>query len=248
MNEISFFTDGNIEIIVGIGMHEFPYHTHNSFMVGAVLEGCGEFCINGSIATLYNGDCYIVPSDTGISIRPIRDFSYITICLKKELARNMKEYRCNVFYYSGLGNQLLELVAGLRRKQVDERYFNDCIVNIFGLYRGSNTVKSDITLKAVQYMNNHYESKFCLDELAKAVFTSKYHLIRVFKNEMGITPKQYHQQCKVRKLKTLIFDSSPCNIAYLLNFSSQSHMNCIFKRYMGISPGSYRSAVKMNEQ
>lgn len=248
MNEISFFTEGNIEIIVGAGMHEFPYHTHNSFMAGAILEGCGEFCINGSSAILYKGDCYIVPSDTGISIRPICDFSYITICLKEELAGKMKEYRCNRFYYSGLSNQLLELVTGLRMNLVNERYFNERIVNIFDLYKGSNTVKSDITLKAVQYMNNHCESKFCLDELAKAVFTSKYHLIRVFKNEMGITPKQYHQQCRVRELKSLIFDSSPCNIAYLLNFSSQSHMNCIFKKYMGISLGSYRSAVKMNEQ
>lgn len=248
MNELSFFTDGNIEIIVGIGMHEFPYHTHNSFMVGAILEGCGEFRIDGNISTLYKGDCYIVPPNTGISIKPICDFSYITICLKKELAINMKEYRCDSFYYPNLSDQLLELVTSFRSNQVDERYFTDYIVNTFGLYRVSNTVKADITLKAIQYINNHCESKFCLDELAKSCFTSKYHLIRVFKNEMGITPKQYHQQCKVRKLKNLIFDSSQGNIAYTLNFSTQSHMNSIFKKYMGITLGGYMSAVKMNEQ
>jgi AraC-like DNA-binding protein len=65
---------------------------------------------------------------------------------------------------------------------------------------------------------------------------------------MGITPKQYHQQCKVRKIKDMVFESSQSNIAYELNFTSQSHMNDVFKKYMGITTGSYSSAVEINEQ
>lgn len=248
MNKLSFFTNGNIEIITGIGMHEFPYHTHNSFMIGTILEGCGEFCIDGNISILYKGDCYIVPSDIGISIKPICDFSYITICIKKELAKNMREYRCDKFYYHGLSNHLNELAARFRNNQIDEQYFTVYITNIFGLYREGNTVKSDITLKAIQYINFHCERKFSLDELAKNCFTSKYHLIRIFKNEMSITPKQYHQQCKVRKLKNMIFTLSQNDITYMLSFSTQSHMNSIFKKYMGITLGNYMSIMRMNEQ
>lgn len=96
MNKISFYLDGNIEIVIGAGLHKFPLHTHNSFMVGAVLEGCGEFYIDNKTSKLSKGDAYIVPSNTGIAINPISDFSYITICLKNELAIIMKDYRRKV--------------------------------------------------------------------------------------------------------------------------------------------------------
>ena len=65
---------------------------------------------------------------------------------------------------------------------------------------------------------------------------------------MGITPKQYHQQCKVRKIKNMVFENSQSDIAYALNFSTQSHMNSMFKKYMGISMGSYSSAIEYIEQ
>ncbi|MBP3475072.1 MAG: helix-turn-helix transcriptional regulator [Lachnospiraceae bacterium] len=248
MNKVSFYVDGNIEIIAGVGMHKFPYHTHNSFLVGAVLEGYGEFRIGDKLSTLHKGECYIVPSDVGIAIKPISDFSYITICLKNELAAIMKDYKSDSYFYSGLSNKLLELTTSLRMHNVDEQFLAVHIADMFELYKVYNSTRLKCTEKAVQYINNHFQSKFSLDELAKNCFMSKYHLIRTFKKEMGITPKQYHQQCKVRKLKDMIFDDSQSNIAYMLNFSTQSHMDSIFKKYMGITLGSYISAVEIIKQ
>lgn len=87
-----------------------------------------------------------------------------------------------------------------------------------------------------------------MDELARNSYVSKYHLIRTFKKEMGVTPKQYHQQCKVRKMKNMVFEDSQCDIAYELNFSTQSHMNSILKKYMGIPIGRYLAATEYKEQ
>lgn len=248
INKVSFYTDGNIEIVIGKGMHEFPYHTHNSYMVGAVLEGCAEFCIAGKRTKLYKGECYIVPSDKGISIKPISDFHYITICLKNELSLKIREYESDSYFYSGLGHKLLELVDEFQKHIVDEQYFTNYVLNLFEFHKCSISSKSESTLRAVEYINNCCEREFHLDELAKAVFVSKYHLIRSFKKEMGITPKQYHQQCRIRKLKKLAFEFPQSSITYMLNFSTQSHMNNIFKKYMGITVGTYMSTVGSNEQ
>lgn len=248
MNRVSFYINGNIEIIVGAGMHKFPYHTHNSFLVGAVLEGYGEFCIDDKIATLHEGDCYIVPSDKGVAINPKGNFSYITVCLKNELSTFMKAYKSDCYYYSGLSNRLLELTTNFQIQNIDEKSYVVHIVDLFGLYKTSNPDRSECIVKAIQYICNHAQSKFSLDELAKNCFMSKYHLIRTFKKEMGVTPKQYHQQCKVRKLKDMIFEVSQSNMAYMLNFSTQIHMDSIFKKYMGITPNSYIAAVETNKQ
>lgn len=248
MNKISFYLDGNIEIVIGAGLHKFPLHTHNSFMVGAVLEGCGEFYIDNKTSKLSKGDAYIVPSNTGIAINPISDFSYITICLKNELAIIMKDYRAESYYYSDLGDSLLELGNAFRAHNIDEQCFTMHLIDMFALYKVSAPAKSLLTERTVQYLNNHFQSKFSLDELARNSFVSKYYLIRTFKKEMGITPKQYHQQCKVRKIKNMVFENSQSDIAYALNFSTQSHMNSMFKKYMGISMGSYSSAIEYIEQ
>lgn len=248
MNKISFYLDGNIEIVIGVGLHKFPLHTHNSFMVGAVLEGCGEFYIDNKTSKLSKGDAYIVPSNTGIAINPISVFSYITICLKNELAIIMTDYRAESYYYSDLGDSLLELGNAFRAHNIDEQCFTMHLIDMFALYKVSAPAKSLLTERTVQYLNNHFQSKFSLDELARNSYVSKYHLIRTFKKEMGITPKQYHQQCKVRKIKNMVFENSQSDIAYALNFSTQSHMNSMFKKYMGISMGSYSSAIEYKEQ
>ena len=248
MNDVSFCFDGNVEIVTGAGMHNFPYHTHNSFMAGAVLAGCGEFDIGGKTVELRKGDAYIVPSNTGIAIEPISDFSYITICLKNELAEVMKEYKTERYFYPSLGDKLLELASSFRMHDIDERCLEMYIIDMFELYKASGSVRSIYTEKAVRYLNAHFQVKFSLDELAKNACISKYHLIRTFKKEMGITPKQYRQQCKVRKIKDMVFENSQSNIAYELNFTSQSHMNDVFKKYMGITTGRYSSAVEINEQ
>lgn len=248
MNKISFYLDGNIEIVIGVGPHKFPLHTHNSFMVGAVLEGCGEFNIDNKTSKLSKGDAYIVPSNTGIAINPISDFSYITICLKNELAIFMKDYKTESYFYSDLGDNLLELGNAFRIHNIDEQCFTMHLIDMFALYKVPAPVKSMLTKKTVQYLNNHFQSKFSLDELARSSYVSKYHLIRTFKKEMGVTPKQYHQQCKVRKIKNMVFENSQADIAYALNFSTQSHMNSIFKKYMGIPIGSYSSAIEYIEQ
>ena len=248
MNDVSFYFDGNIEIVTGAGMHNFPYHTHNSFMAGAVLAGCGEFDIGGKTLELRKGDAYIVPSNTGIAINPTSGFSYITICLKNELAEVMKEYKTERCFYPSLGGKLLELANNFRMHDIDERAFEMRIIDMFELYKASDSVRSIYTEKAARYLNEHCQSKFSLDELAENVCVSKYHLIRTFKKEMGITPKQYHQQCKVRKIKDMALKISQSDIAYELDFTSQSHMNDIFKKYMGITAGSYSSAVENKEQ
>lgn len=248
MNKVSFYFDGNIEIVTGVGMHKFPYHTHNSFLVGAVLGGYGEFDISDKVLKLGKGDAYIVPSNTGIAINPISKFSYITVCLKNELAAIMKEYKTESYFYLGLGNKLLELANDFRIHNIDEQCFAMHIIDMFKLYKVSNPVRSMCTEKAVQYLNDHFQNKFSLDKLAENSYISKYHLIRTFKKEMGVTPKQYHQQCKMRKIKDMVFENSQSNIAYKLNFSTQSHMNNIFKKYMGITVGNYSSAVELHEQ
>ncbi len=45
-NKICFLQCGNVEIVEGSGKPYFPYHTHNSFIIGVILKGNTLFSIN----------------------------------------------------------------------------------------------------------------------------------------------------------------------------------------------------------
>lgn len=246
MNKISFYTCNDIEIITGIGMHEFPYHSHNSYMAGAVLNGCGEFCIDNHFSILNKNDVYIVPSNTGMSMKPKNDFSYITICFKNSLADMLNRYEAEQYYYRDLGYVLLKMCSDFQIKLIDEITFANTLIELLDLKVLNIPLqpKNPTVMMAMQYINDNCTEKFDLDCLSEKVFLSKYYLVRLFRKELGITPHQYYQQCKVREIRRRVQYFSQKNIAYDLNFSTQSHMNSVFKKYMGITMKDYILSVE----
>lgn len=72
---------------------------------------------------------------------------------------------------------------------------------------------------------------------------SRYHFIRKFKREAGLTPHQYVIQNRLRKAKELIRGKVPLALAAAeAGFFDQSHLNRWFKRNLGVTPLAYRDA------
>lgn len=164
MNKISFYICDDIEIVTGIGMHEFPYHSHNSYMVGAVLDGCAEFCIDKHFSVLNKNDVYVVSSNTGMSMKPRNDFSYITICFKNNLTNMLNKYEAKKYYYGGLGNVLLKISNDFQTNSIDEIAFTNALIKLLDL-KVLNTpmqTKNPTITKAMQYINDNCAEKYCL--------------------------------------------------------------------------------------
>lgn len=99
------------------------------------------------------------------------------------------------------------------------------------------------------------EQPLGLDEMAAAAYTSKYHLIRVFRRRTGLTPHQFQLQNRVRKAQRLLAgretgapgeSGAPVTVAeaaQAAGFCDQSHLTRQFERVLGLSPAAYRAAV-----
>ena len=77
--------------------------------------------------------------------------------------------------------------------------------------------------------------------MAEAAFMSKYHLIRSFRRETGLTPHQFQLQNRVRKGQRLL--AGPATVAEAAaaaGFCDQSHFDRQFKRLVGLTPADYR--------
>lgn len=107
--------------------------------------------------------------------------------------------------------------------------------------------KADPPVEALRRrLEQRPEQKLSLDEMARAACLSKYHLIRVFRRQTGLTPHQFQLQNRVRRAQRLLAagpDALPAAEAALAaGFCDQSHLVRCFERLVGLSPRAYRAA------
>jgi AraC-like DNA-binding protein len=93
------------------------------------------------------------------------------------------------------------------------------------------------------YLDEHLEANVSLVSLASLVGLSPFHLCRVFKEVVGLTPHAYQDQLRVRRAKQLLAEEVPiAQAAVEAGFYDQAHLTRHFKRMMGITPGRYVAA------
>lgn len=246
-NKISFIQKGAIEMVDGQGTHSFPFHTHESFMIGVILEGKADFRIGTQAKLLEKDMVYTVPSNVGISITPHTPIHYITLCIKGTLRQSFNAFKEN-FYDEEMGKGLVKCIHQWRNEEIEEREFIQSLIKCLGdampIEVEGMREDSHFVEQVAEYIRNHIEEPLKLDDLVEVAHVSKYYLVRAFTKKMGIGPIQYAQMCKLRFLRAHMMQCSEAELAYRLNFSSQGHMCTTFKKYMGITPKRYIKSVK----
>ncbi|MCX4352931.1 MAG: AraC family transcriptional regulator [Lachnospiraceae bacterium] len=95
-------------------------------------------------------------------------------------------------------------------------------------------------------MELYPENKFSIEEMAKNAFISKYHFIRTFKAETGLTPHQFQLQNRIRKVKRLMHESKTMTeVALTTGFCDQSHFIKQFEKQVGMSLLTYQLSSKI---
>lgn len=95
------------------------------------------------------------------------------------------------------------------------------------------------------YIEANYGDDISLDALSHEANVSRYHLIHLFRDAMGVPPHAYLRQVRVRRAKALLAAGSPiAEAAAMTGFTDQSHLTRWFKRLWGVTPGQYRNSVQ----
>jgi len=112
--------------------------------------------------------------------------------------------------------------------------------------RPAEAVIQDPQLKLVQRICRYIESydspdrTLTLAEMGDQVQVSPYHLQRIFKRIMGITPRQYAEACRLSRLKALVRKGENVTRAlYEAGYGSSSRLYEGASARMGMTPGTY---------
>ncbi len=90
----------------------------------------------------------------------------------------------------------------------------------------------------VDYMHDNMTDTIKLEDLSKLTHLSKYYLISVFRDAMGLPPHAYLNQLRIDRAKSLLLGGSlPADAAAQVGFADQAHLTRLFKRTIGVTPG-----------
>lgn len=91
------------------------------------------------------------------------------------------------------------------------------------------------------YIEEHLERQLTLAELGEQAHLSPYHLQRVFKGVMGITPRQYAGACRMGQFKARLKEGETVTTALFdAGYSSSSRLYERVPDQLGMTPVTYR--------
>ncbi|WP_419787017.1 AraC family transcriptional regulator [Pseudodesulfovibrio sp.] len=101
--------------------------------------------------------------------------------------------------------------------------------------------KDTLLMRARSYIHDNAAEDISIDAISLVAGLSKYHFIRLFRKQFGLTPHQYILNLKVNKAcLSLEAGVPPSEVAQQFGFFDVSHLNRHFKRSFGVTPKQYQ--------
>jgi AraC-like DNA-binding protein len=104
------------------------------------------------------------------------------------------------------------------------------------------------TRRVREMLIDRLDENLSLDELAAVSGLNKFHLLRVFRAEMGLPPHAYQMHARVGRARALMARGATVFDAGVdTGFTDAAHFRKVFKRIVGLTPGRYRDNVSGQE-
>jgi AraC-like DNA-binding protein len=245
--------------------YSYAPHTHETYAIAAVMEGCEAFRHRGERRYAPAGSLAVVCPDELHDGEPHGDgFVYRTVypsvALMREIAEDLTGrpvphapwFRASVLHEPDLAHDLARLHAAVRPGAPASMLEADARLVAFlsrlvarhadlGVVPPAGRETRAVS-RARELLDARFSEEIALDDLARAAGLSRSHLIRAFRRETGLTPHAYQIDRRFRAASRLLErGEAPGEVAAACGFCDQSHLNRVFKARMGVTPGAYRA-------
>lgn len=108
-----------------------------------------------------------------------------------------------------------------------------------------NPATSFIVRNALSYMEEHYEERLKLSDVADQIYVSQWHLSKLLNRHTGQSFSELLNHIRIEKAKDLLQKPSLRigEIAETVGFLDMAHFSRVFKKLEGVSANEYRNKV-----
>ncbi|MCC9607848.1 AraC family transcriptional regulator [Blastopirellula sp. JC732] len=230
--------------------------------------GAGRFIRQGQPGNLVFGD-----DETVVRMQGIGPYHSCMIYIKKEVvheyfrtATQGREVSPERLLSKSFRDEVLrvlmkQLIIHARtapetgRRMVQQHLQTSILQRLLELAGNVDRAPSDAALlqpgglkNVVDYMHANYAQDLSLDQLAQQAGVSRGHFVRLFRQTLGESPKQYLMKLRLERAKTLLasptqMELSVLQIAQSCGYCDQSHLSREFRQAFGVTPGAFRQSL-----
>jgi AraC-like DNA-binding protein len=108
--------------------------------------------------------------------------------------------------------------------------------------KDSSNIKNELLRNALLFIESHYSAHISFGDICAAAKTNHTTLIRIFKDEVSLTPMEYLWQFRISVAKKhLAFTEIPLkDVTARCGFRTVQHFSRIFKEHTGVTPLQFR--------
>ncbi len=235
--------------------YNIPFHTHKCYELVYYYTGKGH-CLIGEQEFSYERNHYVViPPHT--KHNDVHEENCKILCIGFTLDREEGEIPAGS--YADENRNVMNYLKFVSAEFKDRREdFVSVISNLLGnviveIKRTSSCLDKasphqDVLEQAINYINEYFLTEITPEQLANITNYSYHRFRHIFKNAMGIPPKQYVIIKRLEYAKTLLANShaSVTEIGYQCGFACTSLFIKQFKKNMDVTPAQYRRQLRSN--
>lgn len=251
----------DIKISSAIVKHEAGWsieHQHNSVEVSVVLEGKGIFYMGNLSKEIHEGSVILIGNNvdhcykSATSMRfgvlmvdglpeETRKLFEQLITINQSKIISLSSYELN-WYMSLFKNWLITISQPFLKEKnlVIKNWIEILLVSLLQHAHGGENVLS--VSQAADVIRTHLDQEININNLAEQTGLSESTFRRCFKEEYGVSPKQFQQQYRMAEAKWLLRSSEKSihEIGEHVGFSTIHPFSNWFKKCEGISPSEWR--------
>jgi AraC-like DNA-binding protein len=237
--------------------HAFARHAHEEFFVGLIVAGTKTFSYCGAAQTVGAGGVSLVNSGEAHTGRRSAGDAleywalYPSVALLERLAREMG-FAGKPYFTVPVVNDI-HLRRKLRQAFDTLEHSDDPLERESMLlatfshlleHHSSERITPDFkpehraVAETQAYLKSHAHDSLTLSELALVADLSAFHLTRVFKRQLGLSPFEYQTQVRIMRAKHLLRNGEPiAQVALEVGYADQANFTKQFKHLTGTTPG-----------
>ena len=243
--------------------HRYALHTHDTYSIGAILDGCETWHARGRQHYAGAGSLVFVnprdahdgaPHGGGYAYR----MTYPTVAMIAGIAAEIAGRGVGTPSFAEAAvydPEGVALFAAAHRALEDHddllcaeellhRAYARCLARNGRIDAAPVGREHGPVARVKALLGAHHAEDLTLTDLAATAGLSRHHLIRAFRRETGFTPHAYLVNCRVDAAKArLRRGESPADVAAVTGFCDQAHLTRAFKARIGVTPGAYRAAA-----
>ena len=240
--------------------HSWGAGVRSHYLIHYVISGTGVFYCGPNKFTLEKGQVFVIFPGTVVKYQAdaSNPWHYAWVAMHgEEAAEIFRQAGVTLFQPVATVHEPATAIQLLRdmpteRSAEPERnlLFKARLYEFLSLLIPRKTRKEDgenaYLTSAQHYIKAHYNEDISVDQVAQHISISRKYLFAIFKKHLGISPKEYIMDYRIKRAKEFLEDPDiPIgNIAYSVGYRDPMTFSKMFRLKTGLSPSQYREAIR----